>query len=85
MGSLGDNEKRLFFITRRIPEENVYGLDLIKDALAVEGRSPRCLWGMTNLCFSCESIDLTCMTATAPTGKREPRFCSQDRVVRALR
>lgn len=57
MGSLGSNEERMVLITRRIPEENVYGLGLIRDALAVEDRSLRCLWCMINPCFGLQSFD----------------------------
>jgi tyrosyl-tRNA synthetase len=37
--------KRLNLITRRIPAEDVYSIELIEAALRAEGRNPRCLWG----------------------------------------
>jgi tyrosyl-tRNA synthetase len=37
--------RRLNLITRRIPAEDVHGVDIIEDALTAEGKAPRCLWG----------------------------------------
>ncbi|SLM35862.1 Tyrosine-tRNA ligase [Lasallia pustulata] len=44
MAGLGSIEKRLDLITRRIAAEEIHGEDLIKAALAREGKSPKCLW-----------------------------------------
>jgi hypothetical protein len=40
-----DLQERLDLITRRIPLENLYGVEYIKLAFEAEGKRPRCLWG----------------------------------------
>ena len=44
--------QRFELITQRIPSEDVYGADLIRTALELEGKTPKCLWGMSRPCAS---------------------------------
>lgn len=46
MAGLGSIEQRFDLITRRIAAEDIHDEDLIKTALAREGKSPKCLWGV---------------------------------------
>ena len=73
MGSLSGLEERLLLVTRNIPEQDVYGRDIIRDALVNQERRPRCLWGLFD--FTCEGARLlTRSPATSPTGRRESRL-----------
>jgi hypothetical protein len=45
MASPESVEQRFNLITRRMPAEDLHGVELIKAALTVEGKAPKCLWG----------------------------------------
>jgi hypothetical protein len=61
------SDEKYHLITRRLQE--VLGGDAIK-ALLVQGKTPKCYWGMCQTLNVCSEI-ADCTLGTAPTGRRQ--------------